>query len=284
MLDGTGEQDLARFDAVLVGGGPLDPACAPRRRRAGIRIVQTYGMSETCGGCVYDGLPLDGVEVRIGDDGEVLLRGPMLFDGYEGEPERTAAVLRDGWFHTDDLGELDDDGRLRVTGRRDDVIISGGVKVPGVGRRADDRARTRPSTQRRGGRRARRGVGRAGGRFRRGDRPDELARVGARPGARRASGRPRSWSASRRSRCCPTARSTGSRLKELAVKVFSIPLRTRFRGITVREGVLLEGPAGWGEFSPFLEYDAADVGALAGLRARGGRRRLARRRCAPSYP
>ena len=95
----------------------------------GIRIVQTYGMSETCGGCVYDGYPLDGVEVRI-DDGEVQLRGPVLFEGYEGEPTRTAAVMKDGWFRTDDLGRLDDDGRLWVTGRADDVIISGGVKVP----------------------------------------------------------------------------------------------------------------------------------------------------------
>ena len=101
-----------------------------RPRRPASRIVQTYGMSETCGGCVYDGLPLDGVEVRIDDDGEVLLRGPVLFDGYDGEPERTARALRDGWFHTDDLGEIGDDGRLRVLGRADDVIISGGVKVP----------------------------------------------------------------------------------------------------------------------------------------------------------
>ena len=70
----------------------------------------------------------------IGDDGEVLLRGPMLFDGYEGDPERTAAALRDGWFHTDDLGEIADDGRLRVTGRRDDVIISGGREGPRASR------------------------------------------------------------------------------------------------------------------------------------------------------
>jgi O-succinylbenzoic acid--CoA ligase len=95
----------------------------------GIRVVQTYGMSETCGGCVYDGLPLPGVEVRI-DDGAVLLRGPVLFDGYDGEPARTAAVMRDGWFHTSDLGHLDACGRLRIDGRVDDVIISGGVKVP----------------------------------------------------------------------------------------------------------------------------------------------------------
>jgi len=120
---------LADFDAVLVGGGPLGPDTRRRAEEAGIAVVQTYGMSETCGGCVYDGRPLDGVGVRI-DDGEVLLRGPVLFDGYEDEPERTAAVLRDGWLRTDDLGLLDPDGRLRITGRTDDMIISGGVKVP----------------------------------------------------------------------------------------------------------------------------------------------------------
>ena len=135
LLDDLDVQDLTRFDAVLVGGGPLAPELRAEAEGHGIRIVTTYGMSETCGGCVYDGVPLDGVELRIGDDGsgqgEVQLRGPMLFDGYEGDPERTAAALRDGWFHTDDLG-LVEDGRLRVTGRRDDMIISGGVKVPAV--------------------------------------------------------------------------------------------------------------------------------------------------------
>ena len=120
---------LTMFSRVLVGGGPLDLRVRRRATAEGVAIVQTYGMSETCGGCVYDGVPLDGVEMRIGDDGEVLLRGPMLFDGYEGEPDRTAAALRDGWFHTDDLG-LVEDGRLKVTGRRDDMIISGGLKIP----------------------------------------------------------------------------------------------------------------------------------------------------------
>jgi O-succinylbenzoic acid--CoA ligase len=119
---------LTRFAAVLIGGGPLSPSVRSAAEAAGIRVVQTYGMSETCGGCVYDGRPLDGVDVRI-EDGEVLLRGPMLFDGYEGDPERTASALTDGWFRTDDLGTFED-GRLRVTGRADDVIISGGVKVP----------------------------------------------------------------------------------------------------------------------------------------------------------
>lgn len=121
---------LADFDAVLVGGGPLHPGVRREAEALGLRIVQTYGMSETCGGCVYDGRPLPGAEVRIDDDGQVLLRGPMLLDGYDGEPERTARALEGDWFHTDDLGEIGDDGRLRVLGRADDVIISGGVKVP----------------------------------------------------------------------------------------------------------------------------------------------------------
>ena len=125
-----GLADLARLDAVLVGGGPLDPRVRAEAEARGVRVVQTYGMSETCGGCVYDGRPLDDVEVRIAEDGEVQLRGPVLFTGYEDDPDRTAAVLDDGWFRTDDLGELDADGRLRVLGRADDVILSGGVNVP----------------------------------------------------------------------------------------------------------------------------------------------------------
>ena len=87
-------------------------------------------MSETCGGCVYDGIPLDGVDVRLGADRRVHLAGPVLFDGYAGDKPATDAVLRDGWFATSDLGELLPDGRLRLIGRLDDVVISGGVNVP----------------------------------------------------------------------------------------------------------------------------------------------------------
>jgi O-succinylbenzoic acid--CoA ligase len=123
---------LTRFDAVLVGGGPLRPEVRREATVAGVRVVSTYGMSETCGGCVYDGLPLDGVAVRIDAAGEVLLAGPVLFEGYEGEPDRTRAVLDDGWLRTADVGRLDEDGRLQVLGRTDDVVISGGVKVPAV--------------------------------------------------------------------------------------------------------------------------------------------------------
>jgi len=85
-------------------------------------------MSETCGGCVYDGVPLDGVRMRIGDDHQVHLAGPVLFDGY-GDPDDPTNVLVDGWFATADLGEIDADGRLRITGRSDDVITSGGVNI-----------------------------------------------------------------------------------------------------------------------------------------------------------
>jgi O-succinylbenzoic acid--CoA ligase len=141
ILDGDPDdlEALTRFSNVLVGGGPLDPAARKRAEAAGVRVVQTYGMSETCGGCVYDGRPLDGVEVRI-DDGQVLLRGPMLFDGYEDDPELTAATLRDGWLVTHDRGEVGADGRLRITGRDDDMINTGGLKVPGpdVARRLEE--------------------------------------------------------------------------------------------------------------------------------------------------
>lgn len=120
---------LVAFDAVLIGGAAFDRSLRQRAEGAGVRVVSTYGMSETCGGCVYDGKPLDGVEIRIAD-GHVLLRGPVLFDGYEGDPELTAETMRDGWLVTHDLGWIGSDERLRITGRDDDMITSGGVKVP----------------------------------------------------------------------------------------------------------------------------------------------------------
>lgn len=128
--DASGRADLAAFDAVLVGGGPVDADLRRRAEEAGIRTVATYGMSETCGGCVYDGRPLDGVRLRIDpSDGRVLIGGDVLFDGYA-DHGATARALVEGWFRTDDLGELDADGTLRVLGRVDDVINTGGVKVP----------------------------------------------------------------------------------------------------------------------------------------------------------
>lgn len=121
---------LAAFDAVLVGGAALGRSLRARAEEKGIPVVATYGMSETCGGCVYDGKPLDGVEIRIDDDGRVLLRGPVLFGGYQGDPGLSAQTLQDGWLVTHDLGRVGADGCLRITGRDDDVITTGGVKVP----------------------------------------------------------------------------------------------------------------------------------------------------------
>ena len=100
-------------------------------------MITTYGMSETCGGCVYDGLPLDGVRVRISDAGLIGISGAVLFSGYRpesaspagGRPGGGAAPDGDGWFWTSDLGALDGGGRLSVRGRADDVINSGGEKV-----------------------------------------------------------------------------------------------------------------------------------------------------------
>jgi o-succinylbenzoate---CoA ligase len=120
---------LARFDAVLVGGASLDPQLRATAEAAGIRIVTTYGMSETCGGCVYDGLPLDGVAVKIGADDRIRIGGPVLFDGYDTE-DGTDEAKEGGWFVTQDRGRIDEDGYVQVLGRVDDVVISGGVNVP----------------------------------------------------------------------------------------------------------------------------------------------------------
>ncbi|MGH2734404.1 MAG: class I adenylate-forming enzyme family protein [Actinomycetota bacterium] len=124
--------DLARFKVILLGGAAASPDLLDRARRAGANIVRTYGMTETCGGCVYDGIPLDGVEVRVGEGGEVLVRGPMIFTGYRGRPDLTAASFEEGWLRTLDVGELDGDGRLRVLGRADEIINTGGEKVSPV--------------------------------------------------------------------------------------------------------------------------------------------------------
>ena len=92
-------------------------------------MVTTYGMTETCGGCVYDGVPLDGVDVQPGPDGRIRIAGPVLFSGYRLRPDLTAAAFDGRWFVTSDLGLLGPDGRLVVRGRADDVITTGGEKV-----------------------------------------------------------------------------------------------------------------------------------------------------------
>ena len=97
-------------------------------------MVTTYGMSETAGGCVYDGQSLDVSLVQLEEDGRIRLGGKTLALGYLGEPELTAAAFSQGpdgtaWFRTDDVGHLDDHGALVVDGRIDDLINTGGLKV-----------------------------------------------------------------------------------------------------------------------------------------------------------
>ena len=131
MLDSAEDVDALRsLRTVLLGGGPIDPALRGRAADAGVSVVATYGSAETAGGCVYDGVALDGVGLATEADGRLRISGPMLFDGYDGDPELTARVLVDGWFRTEDAARIDEDGRLQVLGRLDDMVVTGGVNVP----------------------------------------------------------------------------------------------------------------------------------------------------------
>ena len=122
--------DVSTFGAILIGGAALDPGLRGRAGAAGANVVRTYGSTETCGGIVYDGVPLDGVAVAVRpEDDQILVRGPTLMRGFRLEPEATAsAFTRDGWFLTGDAGSLGAGG-LTVSGRLDDAIVTGGEKV-----------------------------------------------------------------------------------------------------------------------------------------------------------
>jgi len=136
LLDAAGDRtvlaSLRAYEAILIGGQALPQPVHERAVELGVRLVRTYGSTETSGGCVYDGVPLDTVAVRA-VDGELRIAGPMLADGYLGDRALTARVFaRDEhgirWYRTGDLG-LVDDGVVRVHGRADNVIVSGGVNV-----------------------------------------------------------------------------------------------------------------------------------------------------------
>jgi len=122
---------LHEFRRVISGGAPCPPALRARAEEQGVGIVDAYGLSETWGGFALDGVPIAGAEVRLGDEGhEILVRGPMVMRGYRLDLERTATVLDDdGWFHTGDVGAIDDGGRVRVVDRLKDLVITGGVNV-----------------------------------------------------------------------------------------------------------------------------------------------------------
>jgi O-succinylbenzoic acid--CoA ligase len=126
---------LAELDAVLLGGGPAPRPVLDAAARAGIAVVRTYGSSETAGGCVYDGLPLDGVEVRVDEadpdgQGRIAIGGTTLATGYRNPPSTGPdPFAQPGWFRTDDLGVFDEAGRLAVLGRTDEAISTGGLTV-----------------------------------------------------------------------------------------------------------------------------------------------------------
>jgi O-succinylbenzoic acid--CoA ligase len=109
---------LKSAKAVLVGGAALPQSLCNQAKLAGITVITTYGMTETCGGCVYDGMTLDGVEVEI-RNGTIFIKGPVL---------ASSITLNESWYETSDLGEYENN-RLVVTGRTDDVIISGGENL-----------------------------------------------------------------------------------------------------------------------------------------------------------
>jgi len=109
--------------AVLVGGGPLSEELRASATAKGIKVVTTYGATESCGGVVYDGSPLEGVEISIMNS-RIALRGPQLATSYL----NSEIPIMDGWLITSDLGEIID-GKVKVVGRIDDQIISGGEKI-----------------------------------------------------------------------------------------------------------------------------------------------------------
>lgn len=133
LTDPAASDALAGLDAVLLGGGPAPAPVLEAAAAAGIAVVRSYGSSETAGGCVYDGVALDGVRVRIENPaadgaGRIAIGGATLAKGYRNPPDPDP-FAEPGWFVTDDAGTLDEDGRLRVLGRVDDAINTGGLTV-----------------------------------------------------------------------------------------------------------------------------------------------------------
>ncbi len=120
---------LSGFRRILLGGAAVPPGLLESARSAGGNVTTTYGMTETCGGCVYDGVPLDGVSVEVGPGGRIRIAGPVLFSAYRGRPDLTGQAMDGRWFVTSDIGEFSAPGRLTVLGRADGMINTGGEKV-----------------------------------------------------------------------------------------------------------------------------------------------------------
>ncbi len=130
----------ARIKYLMSGGAPLPKPVAEAYEAAGLLVLQGYGLTESSPVITFNsatahkldtvGRPIPGVEVRVADDGEILTRGPHVMKGYWNNPRATAEAIRDGWLYTGDLGSLDADGFLRITGRKKDLLVlSNGKKV-----------------------------------------------------------------------------------------------------------------------------------------------------------
>ena len=128
LADAQGVEALQACTTILVGGAGLDAQLRDAAAVHGISLISTYGMTETCGGCVYDGTPLEGVTVHIDSASRVTLGGPSIALGYRHQPALTAAHFTDDGFLTSDLGEVRN-GTLRILGRVDDVVTVNGVNV-----------------------------------------------------------------------------------------------------------------------------------------------------------
>ena len=128
----NGDQQLLNHlvdaKAVLVGGAALTTDLQLQAEKAGIKVVVTYGMTETSGGCVYDGTPLEGVEISITPENRIAIKGTVLAHTYLGAEALWDTDCKDGWFHSSDFGRIENE-KLIVEGRSDDVIISGGENI-----------------------------------------------------------------------------------------------------------------------------------------------------------
>jgi long-chain acyl-CoA synthetase len=142
-----------RVHSAISGGAPLGARLGHFFRGIGLPIYEGYGLTETTAGATCNrpdamkvgtvGRPIPGVTIRIADDGEILMKGDNVFVGYYNNPDATKETLEGGWFHTGDIGELDKDGYLRITGRKKELIVTAGGKnvAPAV---LEDRLRANP--------------------------------------------------------------------------------------------------------------------------------------------
>jgi long-chain acyl-CoA synthetase len=139
---------------AVSGGAPLGDRLGHFYRGIGLTVLEGYGLTETTAALTANrpdalkvgtvGQPLPGTEVRVADDGELLFRGGQVFAGYwENEPATSAVLERDGWFHTGDIGEIDEEGFVRITGRKKEILVTAGGKnvAPSV---LEDRVRAHP--------------------------------------------------------------------------------------------------------------------------------------------